>query len=41
MLLTHTLTMCGSVVSSLVDFRPSGLGGYSVTDRKTDDGRTE
>ena len=40
MLLSHTLTMRGSDVASLVE-SPSGLGGDSVTDRWTDDGCTE
>ena len=40
MLLSHTLTIRGSVVASLVEFR-RGLGGDSITDRRTEDGRTE
>ena len=40
MLLSHTLTMRVSDVAGLVELRRY-LGGDSVTDRWTDDGRTE
>ena len=36
MLLSHSLTMRGSDVTSLVENTPSGLGGDSVNDRRTD-----
>ena len=41
MLLSHTLTIRGSDVASLVEFRPSGLGGDRVLDRWRDDGSEE
>ena len=37
MLLSHTLTIGKSDLASLVEFRPSGLGGNNVTNRWTDD----
>ena len=36
MFLSHSFTMRGSHVASLVKFRPSGLGGNNVTDRWKD-----
>ena len=42
MLLSHTFTMRGSDVASLVEFHlHGGLGEDNLTDRQTDDGRTE
>ena len=41
MLLSHTLAMRVMWCGKFGWIQPSGLGGDSVTDRWTDDGRTE
>ena len=41
MLLSHTITMRGSDVASLIEFRLQCLGGDSVADKWMDDGLTD